>query len=248
MKSFSGKTVIITGGGAGIGAAYSREFAAEGASVVVADISEDAAQAIAKEIDGLAVKVDVSDESSTQAMAKAAHDRFGRIDILINNAALWTAILPMKPWTEISVQEWDRVMSVNVRGCFLTSRAVFPYMKNQNWGRIINIASNTAFAGTPGVLHYASSKGAVMSFNRSLAREVAEFGITVNAIAPGLVSTEETKKHFSQANVQTRVSSRAIKREQTPNDLIGGVMFLASERASFITGQVLTIDGGNIMH
>ena len=158
MGEFDGPVVVVTGGGIGLGMAFSRGFAAGGAQVVVADIAEEEAKTIAKEIDGLAVRVDVSSESDTQAMAKAAYDKYGRIDVLINNASLWTALLPMKPWTEIPVEEWDRVMAVNVKGYLLAARAVFPYMKERGWGRIINLSSNTALSGVPGILHYVTSK------------------------------------------------------------------------------------------
>ncbi len=248
MGEFEGRVVIVTGGGIGLGKAFSRGFAGAGAQVVVADIAEGEAKTIAEEINGLAVRVDVSSESDTQAMAKAAHDQYGRIDVLINNASLWTALLPMKPWTEITVEEWDRVMAVNVKGYFLAARAVFPYMKEQGWGRIVNLSSNTALSGVPGILHYVTSKGAAIGFPRTRAREIGGEGITVNAITPGLTSTEGVKQHYSEEMLESRVSARSIQRIQQPDDLVGAVMFLASESAGFITGQVLNIDGGQIMH
>ena len=248
MGEFDGRVVVVTGGGLGLGEAFCRGFSGAGAQVVVADIAEDEANAVAEEINGLAVRLDVSDESSTKAMAKAAHDKFGRIDILINNAALWTAILPMKPWDEIPVEEWDRVMAVNVRGYFLAARAVFPYMKENKWGRIVNLSSNTTLHGVPGVLHYVTSKGAAIGFTRALAREIGGEGITVNAITPGLTSTEGVRSHYSDEMLESRVTARSIHRQQQPDDLVGTVMFLASDRAEFITGQTVNIDGGQIMH
>jgi NAD(P)-dependent dehydrogenase (short-subunit alcohol dehydrogenase family) len=248
MGEFKGRVVIVTGGGLGIGQSYCRGFAEAGAHVVVADVDEGAAKRVAQDVEGLAVQVDVSDEASAKAMAIAAHVRFGQIDILVNNAGLFTAILPMKPWTEIPVEEWDRVMAVNVRGYMLCARAVFPYMKKQGWGRIINIGSNTSLSGVPGFLHYVASKGAVMGLTRALAREVGDTGITVNTITPGLVSTEGVKEHYSEGMLDTRVASRSIKRQQMPQDLVGAVMFLSSESAGFITGQILNVDGGQIMH
>jgi len=248
MGEFEGRVVIVTGGGLGIGKSYCRGFAEAGAQVVVADVDEEAANRVASDVDGLAVPVDVSDEASTEAMAKTAHDRYGRIDILVNNAGLFTAILPMKPWTEISVEEWDRVMAVNVRGYLLCARAVFPYMKERGWGRIINIGSSTALSGVPGFLHYVTSKGAIMGLTRALAREIGEIGITVNTVTPGLVSTEGVKRHYSKEMLESRVNARSIKRQQMPEDLVGAVMFLSSERAGFITGQILNVDGGQIMH
>ncbi len=248
MGEFEGRVVIVTGGGLGIGKSYCRGFAEAGAQVVVADVDEEAANRVARDVDGLAVPVDVSDEESSKAMAKTAHDRYGRIDILVNNAGLFTAILPMKPWTEISVEEWDRVMAVNVRGYLLCARAVFPYMRERGWGRIINIGSGTALSGVPGFLHYVTSKGAIMGLTRALAREIGENGITVNTVTPGLVSTEGVKKYYSKEMLESRVAARSIKRQQLPEDLVGAVMFLSSERAGFITGQILNVDGGQIMH
>ncbi len=248
MGEFDGRVVVVTGGGLGLGEAFSKGFAGAGAQVVVADIADDAANAVAEEINGLAVHLDVSDESSTKAMAEAAHAKFGRIDILINNAALWTAILPMKPWDEIPVEEWDRVMAVNVKGYFLAARAVFPYMKKNQWGRIVNLSSNTTLHGVPGVLHYVTSKGAAIGFTRALAREIGGEGITVNAITPGLTSTEGVRSHYSDDMLESRVTARSIHRQQQPSDLVGTVMFLASDRAEFITGQTVNIDGGQIMH
>ena len=248
MGEFEGRVVIVTGGGLGIGQSYCRRFAEAGAQVVVADVDEAAANRVSQDVSGLAVQVDVSDAASTKAMATAAHDRYGRIDILVNNAGLFTAILPMKPWTEISVEEWDRVMAVNVRGYMLCARAVFPYMKERGWGRIINIGSNTSLSGVPGFLHYVTSKGAITAFTRALAREIGETGITVNTITPGLVSTEGVKKHYSEEMLESRVTALSIKRQQMPEDLVGAVMFLSSEEAGFITGQILNVDGGQIMH
>ena len=248
MGQFDGRVVIVTGGGMGIGAEHSRGFAKEGAHVVVADLDEKSAQAIAKEVGGLAVKVDVSDEDSTKAMAKAAFDRYGRIDVLINNAGLFSALLPAKSWMDISIKEWDWVMSVNVRGTMLAARAVFPYMKAQGKGRIVNTSSNTALSGVPFLLHYVSSKGAVISMTRALARELGDAGITVNAITPGLTSTEGVKKGYGQDMISGRVAARSIKREQEPGDLVGPAMFLASDASAFITGQVINVDGGQIMY
>ena len=248
MGEFDGRVVVVTGGGLGLGEAFSRGFAAAGAQVVVADIADEAANQVAEEINGLAVHTDVSDETSTKAMAQAAQDKFGRIDILINNAALWTAILPMKPWDEIPVEEWDRVMAVNVKGYFLAARAVFPYMKKNKWGRIINLSSNTALSGVPGILHYVSSKGAAIGLTRALAREIGSAGITVNAITPGLTSTEGVKAHYSNEMLESRITARSVQRQQQPEDLVGTVMFLASDRAEFITGQTVNIDGGQLMH
>lgn len=248
MGEFEGRVVVVTGGGLGIGKSYCQGFAEAGAQVVVADIDEEAANLVAKDVDGLAVPVDVSDQESAKLMAKAAQDRYGRIDVLVNNAGLFSAILPAKPWTEISVEEWDRVMGVNLRGYFLCARAVYPSMKEKGWGRIVNIGSNTSLSGVPGFLHYVSSKGGVIGFTRALAREIGEAGITVNAVTPGLVSTEGVKSHYSEEVIESRVTARSIKRQQVPQDLVGAVMFLSSNGAEFITGQVLNVDGGQLMY
>src|SRR5579862_7199994 len=184
-----GRVAVITGGGKGIGKVYATEFARAGARVVAADIDGAAAEEVAAGIvrangEAIGMKTDVADEASTQAMAKAAIDRFGGIDILINNASLMS-VLPRRSWLEIPVDEWDRVMAVNLRGMFLSCRAAFPAMKAQKRGKIVNISSSRVWEGAPNRLHYTTSKAGVIGFTRALAREVAEFGITVNALTPG---------------------------------------------------------------
>jgi 3-oxoacyl-[acyl-carrier protein] reductase len=246
------RTVIITGGGKGIGKVYAQEFARVGARVVAADIDEPAAKAVADALaaEGLAalgLGVDIASEDSTKAMARAALDRFGSIDVLINNASLMS-VLPRRSWLEIPVEEWDRVMAVNLRGMFLASRAVFPAMQAQKRGKIVNISSSRFFEGTPNRLHYTTSKAGVIGFTRALAREVGEFGITVNAVAPG-VTLSETQVASSSGNyLGTRLSGRTIDRPQYPEDLVGAVMFLSSAASDFMTGQTLLVDGGKAMH
>jgi 3-oxoacyl-[acyl-carrier protein] reductase len=248
----SGRTVIITGGGKGIGKVYAQEFAKAGARVVAADIDEAAAKAVAAELvagglEALGMGVDIADEQSVASMTKAAHDRFGAIDVLINNASMMS-VLPRRSWLEIPVDEWDRVMAVNLRGMFLCCRAVFPAMKAQQRGKIVNISSSRFFEGSPNRLHYTTSKAGVIGFTRALAREVGEFGVTVNAVAPGLTASDTQVSSTSGNYLAARSSGRAIDRVQTPDDLVGAVMFLSSPASDFMTGQTLLVDGGKMMH
>jgi 3-oxoacyl-[acyl-carrier protein] reductase len=246
------RTVIVTGGGKGIGKVYAQEFARAGAKVVAADIDGEAAEAVARGIvaDGgqaLGLKTDVADAESAKAMAQAALDRFGVIDVLVNNASLMS-VLPRRSWLEIPVEEWDRVMAVNLRGLFLCSRAVFPAMRERGRGKIVNISSSRVWEGTPNRLHYTTSKAGVIGFTRALARELGEFGITVNAVTPGMTLSETQVATTSNNYVATRASGRALGRDQYPEDLVGTVMFLSSAASDFITGQTVNVDGGKAMH
>lgn len=248
----AGRTVIVTGGGKGIGKVYAQEFARVGAHVVAADIDGEAAAAVAQGIvaeggQALGLRTDVSDPDSANAMAKAALDGFGSIDILINNASLMS-VLPRRSWLEIPVEEWDRVMAVNLRGLFLCSRAVFPAMRERGRGKIVNISSSRVWDGTPNRLHYTTSKAGVIGFTRALARELGEFGITVNAVTPGMTLSETQVATTSNNYVATRTSGRTLARDQYPEDLVGTVMFLASAASDFITGQTVNVDGGKAMH
>jgi NAD(P)-dependent dehydrogenase (short-subunit alcohol dehydrogenase family) len=175
-------------------------------------------------------------------------ERFGRLDVLVNNAALYAALMPKRPFEELEPADWDRVLAVNVKGLFLCARAALPHLRASGQGRIINISSGTVFSGSPGFLHYVTSKGAVVAFTRALAREVGRHGITVNAIAPGLTASETALAAYPPGEMEERAASRAIKRVQVPEDLVGAVVFLASDAAAFITGQTLVVDGGNAMH
>jgi 3-oxoacyl-[acyl-carrier protein] reductase len=241
------KVAIVTGGGIGLGRAYCKALAGEGARVVVADIQDDAAKAVAKEVNGLAVRVDVTSPEQTQAMAAKAVANYGAIDILVNNAGMYSSI-QKRPFFEIAEEEWDRVMAVNVKGVFLCARAVHPQMKKQRKGKIINISSGTVLGGTPMFLHYVTSKAGVIGLTRALAREVGADNINVNAITPGLtIADEAQKKMLSEEYLAPRRQARALKRDQYPEDLIGTVLFLASGDSDFLTGQTINVDGGTWM-
>jgi 3-oxoacyl-[acyl-carrier protein] reductase len=248
----SGRVVIITGGGKGIGKVYAREFAKAGARVVAADVDGAAAKAVAADLSaqGLAaigLEIDIASEASTAGMAQAALDAFGTIDVLINNASLMS-VLARRSWLEIPVEEWDRVMAVNLRGMFLACRAVFPAMQARKRGKIVNISSSRVWEGTPNRLHYTTSKAGVIGFTRALAREVAEAGITVNAVTPGMTQSETQVASSSGNYLASRVAGRAIERVQVPEDLVGAVMFLSSAASDFMTGQTINVDGGRSMH
>ena len=249
---FTGRNILVTGGGKGLGKVYVEEFAKAGAHVVAADIDVQAAEAVASSLRGsglsaLGLGVDVANEDSTKTMAQAALDRFGAIDVLINNASLMS-VLPRRSWLEIPVDEWDRVMAVNLRGMFLCCRAVFPAMQAQKRGKIVNISSSRVWEGAPNRLHYTTSKAGVIGLTRALAREVGEFGITVNALTPGMTQSETQVASSSGNYLATRVAGRAIERVQVPADLVGAVMFLSSAASDFMTGQTINVDGGKSMH
>jgi len=239
---------IVTGGARHIGAAYCRRLAEEAAAVVIADILDGAR--VAEEIRSkggraLSLRVDVSNEEDTNRMALETVKAFGRIDILVNNAAIFINI-QRHPFYDITAEEWDRVSAVNIKGPFLCAKAVFPKMKEQRSGKIINISSSTAYWGTPSFLHYVASKAALIGMTRSLAREVGEFGICVNAIAPGLV--EHEGQTAPKALTELQLKARSIKRLQTPEDLLGTLVFLGSSDSDFMTGQTIVVDGGSVFH
>lgn len=244
----AGKVAIVTGGARHIGAVYARKLAAEGAAVVIADVLDSAEVVDQIEKQGgkaKALKVDVSREAETDRMAAETVKAFGRIDILVNNAAIFIDI-QRRPFHEISAEEWDRISAVNIKGPFLCAKAVFPQMKQQRSGKIINISSSTVFWGTPMFLHYVASKSALIGMTRALAREVGEYGMCVNAIAPGLVEHEGQSAPRELTEFQLKV--RSLKRVETPEDLLGVLVYLASPDSDFVTGQTLLIDGGSVFY
>ncbi len=246
--SVEGKVAIVTGAAQGIGNAIAKGLAAEGARIVVADLNR-AEEASAEFDDGVGITVDVADEAQVERMAQEVVDRCGRIDILVNNAGLY-ASLAMRPFTEIPVDEWRQVMDVNVLSMFLTTRAVVPRMREQGAGRIVNISSGTPFRGVPFLLHYVTSKGAIVALTRALAKELGRDDVLVNCVAPGFTMSEGVRQHpeVIEALREVSVSARTLQRDQEPEDVVGAVVFLCGPGASFVTGQTIVIDGGQYFH
>ncbi|HEY4339932.1 MAG TPA: 3-oxoacyl-ACP reductase family protein [Steroidobacteraceae bacterium] len=251
MNDLTGKIAIVTGAAQGLGAEYAQRLSSAGARVMVADAKPthetvEAIRAAGHEVH--AIQVDVRDSHSVRAMVDATLSAFGGLDILVNNAAI-AADLQMKPFLNIDSEDWDRVMAVNARGTFECIKAAAQPMMNQRSGKIINIASTTYFKGAPRMMHYVASKGAVIGITRVASRELGEYGITVNCIAPGLTMTEplREKGQFAGPAYESNINSRSIKREQIASDLAGALLFLASSQSDFITGQTLVVDGGNFM-
>lgn len=246
------RVAIVTGGGQGLGRAFAQGLAREGASVVVAELDAARGERVADEVraDGgqaLAVPTDVASEDSTGALAALVHERLGRIDVLVNNAAVFSTIT-MRPFDQIPVQEWDALMAVNVRGVFLCCKAVAPYMRRQRSGKIINMASVVFDLGRANYLHYVASKGAVIGITRGLATELGDFNINVNAISPSATHHEVRRESVTPEAAQDFANAQAIKRPEVPDDLIGAMLFLASPASDFVTGQTLNVDGGLRYH
>lgn len=248
----AGQVAIVTGAGMGIGKAIAERLAADGAAVVAADVrGHEATAAALRDAGGraIAAAADVTSEADVAAMAEAALREFGRIDVLVNNAGVFSSLEP-KPFEAIDPAEWRRVMDVNTLGIFLATRAVAPHMRARGAGRIVNIASGTPFKGVPFLLHYVGSKGAVVAITRALAKELGAAGILVNAVAPGFTLSDGVKANPAQLErlQEASVKARVIARDQFPADIVGAVSFFASADAAFITGQTLVVDGGAYFH
>jgi NAD(P)-dependent dehydrogenase (short-subunit alcohol dehydrogenase family) len=248
MGSLDGKVAVVTGGAQGIGRAIAEGLAADGARIVVADL-QGAEEAAAAFPDGVGLTVDVADEAAVEAMVAATVERCGSLDVLVNNAGLY-ASLAMRSFTEIPLEEWRRVMDVNVASMFLTCRAAVPAMRSQGGGTIVNISSGTPFRGVPFLLHYVTSKGAIVAFTRALARELGKDAIRVNCVAPGFTMTDGVKQHpeVIEKLRDVSVSARTIQRDQEPEDVVGAVVYLAGPGSAFVTGQTIVIDGGQYFH
>lgn len=242
------RVVVITGAGQGIGRAYARHFANNGATPVIADIDGENGARVAAEIEAaggraLAVQTDVTEPDSVAAMVDATLTAYGRLDVLINNAAIFVT-LPRRPFEDIPLEEWRQVMDVNITGCFICASAVIPAMRQAGWGRIINISSSTVPQGIPGFLHYVTSKSALIGMSRAIAREVGADGITVNSVLPGMIETEVENAGRNPEGRKHVINMQSIKRQQAPDDMVGTLLFLASPASNFMTGQSVCVDGG----
>ena len=237
------RVAIVTGGAQGIGRAIAQRLHEEGATVVIADLQGH--EAAAAELDGLGVRVDVSQEADAKALAEAVLAKYGRIDALVNNVGIYSSLVP-KPFEQIEVEEWRKVYDVNVLGMFLVTRAVMPAMRAAGYGRIVNIASGTPYKGVPFLLHYVTSKGAVVAMTRAVAKEVGADGILVNTVSPGFTMSDGVLANPVQVEKLQEISlqARLVQRDQYPSDIVGAVAFFCSPDADFITGQSLVVDGG----
>ena len=248
FPSLKDRVVIITGAGQGIGRVFAKAFARAGSVAVIAERNEKTAASVAGEIlkaDGqaFAVTTDVSDPASIAEMIELVEGEYGRIDVLINNAGIFST-LEMRPFDQIPLEEWEQVLRVNLTGPFLCARAVLPAMRRAKWGRIINIGSGAVRLGRPNYLHYIATKSALMGMSLSMARELGPDNITVNAILPGATFTEIERKTVTPAQKERIIAMQCIPRAETPEDLVGTALFLASDASAFVTGQNINLDGG----
>jgi NAD(P)-dependent dehydrogenase (short-subunit alcohol dehydrogenase family) len=248
VASLDGRVAIITGGAQGIGRAIADGLAREGARIVIADL-KGAEAAAGAHPEGVGLQVDVSDEAAVQRMVDDTVEHCGSVDVLVNNAGLY-ASLEMRPFEQIPLEEWRRVMDVNVASMFLTCRAVVPVMRDRGGGKIVNISSGTPFRGVPFLLHYVTSKGAIVALTRALARELGKDRILVNCVAPGFTMSEGVKEHpeVIEKLRDVSVAARTLQRDQLPEDVVGAVVYLAGPGADFVTGQTIVIDGGQYFH
>lgn len=252
MNRLEGRTIIVTGAAQGIGASYAQALAAEGATLVLCDLTvpDETADAI-RRAGGTAsaVACDITDPTAVASLVERADTEHGGIHGLVNNAALFGK-LALKPFEEIGSDEWDRVMAVNVRGTFECIKAVMPVMRRQGYGKIVNIASATVFKGAPMMLHYVASKGAIVALTRSVARESGDAGICCNCLAPGLTMSANVEDNADWAGriVEANIASRCLKRDARPDDLTGALTFLLSAESDFMTGQTVVVDGGSVTH
>jgi NAD(P)-dependent dehydrogenase (short-subunit alcohol dehydrogenase family) len=248
MGSLDGKVAVVTGAAQGIGRAIAEGLAAEGARIVVVDLAG-AGDAAASFADGLGITADVSNEPDVQRLADEVVEHCGSIDILVNNAGLY-ASLEMRPFEQIPLDEWRRVMDVNVASMFLMCRAIVPMMRANGGGKIVNISSGTPFRGVPFLLHYVTSKGAIVAFTRALAKEVGKDNVLVNCVAPGFTMSAGVQAHpeVIEKLRDVSVAARTIQRDQTPEDVVGAVVYLTGPGSDFVTGQTIVIDGGQTFH